>query len=115
MEEKDVHQRTSVKAVSCRRHEESTSLEDREAFIRKQAHHNAFYLFIVNFYAALLVFGKYLITLETILGSTLGVGFTLLAYYRTVRRLYNNMYQSFLFGFHTHKTGTSACDWKYER
>eukprot|EP00978_Attheya_sp_CCMP212_P005945 scaffold13324_cov56-Attheya_sp.AAC.1 len=86
MEEKDkddVTQRTSVKAVSCRRHEESTSLEDREAFIRTQAHHNAFYLFIVNFYAAVLVFGKYLITLETILGSALGVGFTLLAYYRT--------------------------------
>jgi hypothetical protein len=85
MEDEDAHQRTSIKAVSCRRHEESTSLEDREAFIRKQAHHNAYYLFGVNFYAALLVFGKYLITLETILGSALGVGFTLMAYYQTVR------------------------------
>jgi len=59
---------------------ETDSLTAQEIKCRKQARHNAMYLFLINGYSAVIVFLFHLVSIETLLSIGLSVGMTIYVY-----------------------------------
>ena len=59
------------------------SLRDKEGSAREESDHNPFYLFLVNGYAAFLVFFFHLLSLEAMFSIVLSVGLTIITFRQT--------------------------------
>jgi hypothetical protein len=71
---------------ACRGESDQERFHDEEVAVRKRATHSALWLTALNGYSAIKVFIVHLISMESILGVILSVGFTVFTYYYTVRQ-----------------------------
>jgi hypothetical protein len=69
---------------ACRGESDKERFHDEEVTVRKRATHGALWLTALNGYSAIKVFIVHLISMESILGIILSVGFTIFTYYYTV-------------------------------
>jgi len=61
----------------------ASSLKDDELRARRKADYNRFYMVLINSYSAIFVFVFYLISIESLIGIGLSVGFTIYTYQQT--------------------------------